>query len=73
LAPQKNYAGLYICAINKDGKYYAEANQDRLGKVSCGRSCIRFKKLDDIHLDVVAEIVEEVALRHALGETLFGM
>lgn len=72
LAPQKNYASLYICAT-KDGKYYAETYQDRLGKVSCGRSCIRFKKYGDINMDVVEEKVIDVAKRHAKGETLFGI
>jgi hypothetical protein len=72
LAPQKNYASLYICAL-KEGEYYAEANKDRLGKVSCGRSCIRFKRPEDINLETVAEIVTDVSRRVAAGETLFGI
>lgn len=46
LASQKNYVSLYICACDKDG-YLAENNQSRLGKVSVGRSSIRFKALED--------------------------
>lgn len=72
IAPQKNYASLYVCAL-KAGEYYAEANKDRLGKVSCGKSCIRFKKPEDINLDTVAEIVTDVSRRVAAGETLFGI
>ncbi len=56
LASQKNYMSLYICAV-KDGGYIAEANKDRLGKVSVGKSCIRFKKLEDLHLDVLEEVL----------------
>lgn len=52
------YMSLYICAI-KDGKYLAEANKDRLGKVSVGKSCIRFRKLEDLDLDVARELVKD--------------
>jgi hypothetical protein len=47
LANQKNYFSLYICAL-EDGKYIAEKYKDELGKVSVGKSCIRFKKLEDL-------------------------
>ena len=61
LASQKQYVSLYLCAT-VDGGYLAEENADRLGqKVSVGKSCIRFKKLDDIDLDVVAELVRTAA------------
>lgn len=65
LANQKNYISLYICAA-ENGKYLAETNKDRLGKVSVGRSCIRFKKLEDINLDVVTELAKK---SEKLGES----
>lgn len=65
LANQKNYISLYICAA-EDGKYLAEKNKDRLGKVSVGRSCIRFKKLEDLNLDVVTELAKK---SEKLGES----
>lgn len=58
LANQKNYISLYICATEGD-QYLAEKNKDRLGKVSVGKSCIRFKKLEDINLDVVSELAKK--------------
>ncbi len=73
LANQKNYMALYISAVDADGKYVAEKNAERLGKVSCGRSCIRFKKLEDINLDVVRELVADVAKRQKAGEKFFGI
>lgn len=73
LANQKNYISLYVCAVDKDGQYVAEKNADRLGKVSCGRSCIRFKKLEDLNLDVVREILSDVDARVTAGEKLFGL
>jgi Domain of unknown function (DU1801) len=60
LASQKNYISLYVCAI--DGQQYvAEKYADQLGKVNVGRSCIRFKKLDDLQLDVVRKVLKEAA------------
>jgi len=32
-----------------------------LGKLNCGKSCIRFTKLEDLPLDVLREIVRETA------------
>jgi hypothetical protein len=58
IAPQKNYLALYICAI-KDGKYLTEFYQDKLGKVNCGKSCVRFKKLEDLNLSSVKTMVAE--------------
>ena len=60
LANQKGYVSLYICAADEDG-YLAEQNADRLGKVSVGKSCIRFKRLEDLDLDVVAELSRRAA------------
>ena len=60
LASQKQYVSLYLNATAGDG-YLAEANAPRLGKVSVGKSCIRFKRLEDLDLDVVAELVRTAA------------
>jgi hypothetical protein len=58
LANQKNYVSVYICAADEHG-YLAENNKERLGSVSVGRSCIRFKKLGDIDLDVLSELCKK--------------
>lgn len=57
LASQKNYISLYVCAI-ADGEYLAEKYQDDLGKVSVGKSCIRFKKLDDVNLEALKKVIK---------------
>ena len=66
LSNRKNYISLYVCAV-KDGKYIAETNKDRLGKVSVGKSCIRFKKLSDINLDVLKELIKEAEKLGGMG------
>lgn len=58
LASQKNYISLYACAA-KDGKYVAEKNKYRLPKASIGKSCIRIKKVTDIDLSVLKDIILE--------------
>lgn len=60
LASQKNYISLYVSATD-DAGYLAEHHAKRLGKVSVGKSCIRFKKLADLNLDVALELVRAAA------------
>lgn len=60
LASQKNYLSLYLCCADQGG-YLAEQNKARLGKVSVGRSCIRFKKLDDLNLPVALELAKKAS------------
>jgi hypothetical protein len=72
LANQKNHISLYLSAV-EDGEYIAEKNADRLGKVSCGKSCIRFTKFDDLNVDVVKEIISNIDKRITAGEKLFGL
>jgi len=72
LANQKNHISLYVSAV-EDGEYIAEKNADRLGKVSCGKSCIRFKKFEDLNVDVVKEMLSNIDKRITAGEKLFGI
>ena len=60
LANQKNYVSVYVCAVDGD-EYIAEKNADKLGKVSVGKSCIRFKKLDDLNLDELKKVLKVAA------------
>jgi uncharacterized protein YdhG (YjbR/CyaY superfamily) len=57
LASQKNYISLYVCAV--EGKeYIAEKNKKDLGKVNVGKSCIRFKKLEDVDVKTLAKVLK---------------
>lgn len=58
LASQKNYISVYICCIEKE-KYLAEKYKDRLPKASIGKSCIRFKSVNDIDLVILTEIIKQ--------------
>ena len=60
LANQKNYVSLYVCAVY-DGQYLAEKYQKDLGKVSVGKSCVRFRKLKDVNLPALEKLLKEAA------------
>ncbi len=49
---------LHICAGDKSG-YLAEKNAANLGKVKTGRSCINFKKLEDLNLKTAMDLVKK--------------
>ncbi len=72
IAPQKNYISLYVCAVI-DGTYMAERYQEKLGKVSCGKSCIRMKKFADLNKDTVSVMLNELEARVKRGEKPFGL
>ncbi len=57
LASQKNYISLYVCAI-QNGEYIAEKYKTKLGKVSVGKSCIRFKKIEDLNLEELKKVIK---------------
>jgi len=65
VASQKNYVSIYVCSL-EDGEYIAEKYKDSLGKVSVGKSCIRFKKLEDLNLQTLKKVI-------ALAEKYPGM
>lgn len=62
LASQKNYLSLYLSAIygDPDSRERFEAAYRATGKrMDIGKSCVRFRTLDDLPLDVVADAVAE--------------
>jgi Domain of unknown function (DU1801) len=58
LAAQKRHLSLYVCAV-VDGRYLAEARAEKLGKVSCGKSCIRFSSLDAVDVDELRRLLRD--------------
>ena len=47
---------MYVTTV-EDGRYLSEAYRDRLGKVKVGRSNVSFKRLTDVNLDALLELV----------------
>jgi hypothetical protein len=60
LAAQKNYYALYLTGPYMDpeqGKQLESAFKHAGKKMDMGKSCLRFRKLDDLPLDAVGEII----------------
>jgi hypothetical protein len=68
LANQKNYISLYVCAV-EGGEYLAEKHTSTLGKVSVGKSCIRFKKIENVHLPTLKIIIKKAAKKPGLMDS----
>lgn len=60
LVSVKTGYALHIC-VGGEGGYLVEQNAAKLGKVKTGRSCINFKKLEDLKLDIAMKLVKQAA------------
>ena len=61
LASNKRYISLYVSAADPANGYLAESYRERLPKTDIGRSCVRIKRLADVDLDVLANLIGEGA------------
>lgn len=60
LASQKNYMAIYLSRIYSSAteeKWFRRAWAKTGKKLDMGKSCIRFKKLEDLALDVIGEAI----------------
>jgi hypothetical protein len=65
LAAQKNYYALYLMGVYADSEQEARLREEwvaRGTKLDMGRSCLRFKRLDDLHEDLVAQVIAAVPM-----------
>lgn len=67
LAINKTGFSVYVSCVDEKG-YLAEQAKARLGKASIGKSCIRFKRLADIELDVLREVLAKARTATAIGD-----
>ena len=56
LALQKNHFSLYVNAV-EGGQYLGQKYRKKLGKVRIGSASIAFSRLEDVDLDVLADLV----------------
>lgn len=60
LASQKQYMSVYLCSLYQkpgDEQWIREQFAARGKKLDMGKSCIRFKKIEDLPLDVIGEAI----------------
>ena len=65
LASQKNYMAVYLLNLYVDPKaekWFIGAYKKSGKKLDMGKSCIRFKKLEDLPLDVIAEALTKTSV-----------
>jgi hypothetical protein len=60
LASQKTYVSLYLMGVYGDAEVesWFHAKYEKSGKkLDMGKSCVRFKRLDDVPLDLVGDVI----------------
>ncbi|WP_414665102.1 DUF1801 domain-containing protein [Horticoccus sp. 23ND18S-11] len=72
LSSRAQYISLYVTGC-RNGEHIAEAAKARLGKVSVGKTCIRFKRLTDLNLEAALELVREASALINSGSTDFSL
>ena len=67
VAARKTGISLYVLALTPAGEYLAESRAAAFPKAKVGKSCIRFKRLDDLDLDALRGLLEEAGRLPAPG------
>ena len=66
LASQKNFIALYHMGIYANPQlldwFVAEYPKHSTQKLDMGKSCIRFKKMDQIPFDLIAELMQKITV-----------
>ena len=65
LASQKNYMSVYLMTVyghKSLEKEFRERYKASGKKLDMGKSCVHFKKLDDLPLDLIGEIISRVPM-----------
>jgi len=66
LASQKNHMALYVMSVYGDNdteKWFRKTWATTGKKLDMGKCCIRFKKLEDIPLDVIGKLIGRVSVK----------
>lgn len=72
LSSRAQYISLYVSG-SRNGKPIAEAAKAKLGKVSVGKTCVRFKRLADLDLPAALDLVRDASALIDNGSTDFSL
>ena len=69
LAAQKNHYALYLMAISTDAEQALRDAYTRAGrKLDLGKSCLRFKRLDDLLQDEVGRVIASTPVETCIAQ-----
>jgi len=72
LANQKNHMAVYLTGIYMDEKLSQEFEESykKTGKrYDVGKSCVRFRKLEDLPLEVIADSIRAIEMDEFINRT----
>ena len=67
LASQKNHMAFYLCTVYGNPStrdWFCKAYKATGKKLNMGKSCVRFKKLDDLPLEVIGRLMARTPVRN---------
>ena len=70
LGSQKNHMALHLMTVYGDPateKWFRNASAAAGKKLDMGKACVRFKKLEDVPLDVVGQIIARVPVKEYIA------
>jgi hypothetical protein len=66
LSSQKNYLSLYLMNIygdKKEEEWFKKEYEKSEKKLNMGKSCVRFKKVEDLPLDLIGKAVARITIK----------
>jgi hypothetical protein len=70
LASQKNYFSLYLSCLyqcSREAQWFEQAWAKTGKKLNMGKCCVRFKRLDDVPLEVIGEAIRRVPVKQFIA------
>lgn len=70
LASQKKHMAVYLMGMYTDGpelEWFRDQYAERDIKLDMGKSCVRFKQLDDVPLDVLGEAIGKIEVNEFIA------
>jgi len=70
LASQKNYMSLYLMGVyghEEQDQWFREEYAKRGKKLDMGKSCVRFKRLEDLPLDLIGQVVARFSVEEFIA------
>jgi hypothetical protein len=63
LASQKNYMSVYLMSVYGDPSWFVKAYRTAGKKLDMGKGCVRFRKVEDLALDVIGQAVARIPVK----------